>query len=136
MGKYWAYMTCDSTRLSPQAWVTWVQSINFLALLWLGLGLTLVLLASSMIVKLWPRFTEVWSAAYPSVSSWDTPFSQLYKQYKIDKIHKIPKIMPFLAKISLLVSYYFVNLETRFRDNMAQFISNNFKKGTWSNQTK
>ena len=30
IGKYWAYMTCDSTRPSPLARVTRVQSIDFM----------------------------------------------------------------------------------------------------------
>ena len=60
MSEYWAYMTRDSTHPSPQDWVTQDQSINFMTWLRLGLGLNLVLLALSMTVDSWPRFTEVW----------------------------------------------------------------------------
>ena len=44
-------MTCDSTRPSLWALVTQVQSIKFMTWLRLGLGLNLVLLASSTIVE-------------------------------------------------------------------------------------
>ena len=51
----------DSTRPTPRAQVTQVQSINFLTWVQLGLGLNFVLLASSTIAELWPWFAQVWS---------------------------------------------------------------------------
>ena len=60
MSGYWANMTRDLTHPSPRAWVTLVQSINFMTRQWLGLGLDHVLLTSSTIVESWPWFAEVW----------------------------------------------------------------------------
>ena len=56
---YWAYMIRNSTRPSPCAPVTRVQSIDFMTRPGLGLWLDFVILDSSTIVEPWPWFAEI-----------------------------------------------------------------------------